>query len=412
MAAAVLLALSCHGNRSSLPQSIPSYYDGYLQQKAEAIRALQKDEADGFYFWTDSHFPYNAGHTADIIKYLCDNSAKRKVFFGGDATKNDTDLAQSMQMHLGQEKQIASFTRFYAVRGNHDFTLSTHVQQEGSNILSQEEVSKVILSHTCRKVVPGPAESGACYYYFDEKKAGIRYLVLDSTDSVRDGKNRYGIGEVQTEWVKDVALASLPEGWRLIVVVHVPLSKDQSRHQSLIDIRDLLPADSVLMVLSGHRHFDFQNYENGFYDIITACDTYSMAHFFGRSPFVSDASERFEGTLREQCFDYVSVSSDYKTIRMERIGAGNNRTYSLEKVTLAEGESACLSSSLEGEIEWMVYDGTGNATDNRENPYWIFSSTIVEIDGNGTVTALKNGEAIAVAIDRDGNNEYFCIQVR
>ena len=51
---------------------------------------------------------------------------------------------------------------------------------------------------------------------------------------------------------------------------------------------------------------------------------------------------------------------------------------------------------------------SGNSYNNDGT--WTLSNTIVSVN-NGVITALQEGNAIVVAIDDDGNKEFFFIKV-
>jgi len=258
---------------------------------------------------------------------------------------------------------------------------------------------------------------------------------MDSTDSVEDNKVQYGISEAQRRWIWENAVLSAPQGWHILVVVHVPLAVDQCRMESLLPAGEMLgrieverPDLQLVMVQSGHRHHDFQNLQNGVFHVITSADTIDSLYM--RSPFVADASYREYGSLREQAIDYVSIASDWESVRMVRIGAGNNRIYHLRPIELAVGDSVTLSSSLSGKIVWDIYDGVGNEFDSRKmNGFWTLSRSVCDISDEGVVLATGGSdgavgrsaensagaanvrEAIAVARNQSGDCEFFAISV-
>ena len=91
--------LSCGENHSASNNdtqkaeiSIPEYYIEYLNAKSQEIQKLKQNEADGFFYWTDSHYPENGGNTVAIINYLQNKVGTCLVFNGGDAAKNSDNL--------------------------------------------------------------------------------------------------------------------------------------------------------------------------------------------------------------------------------------------------------------------------------------------------------------------------------
>ena len=416
-------------------RELPAYYSSYASAKAAEIKRLQAGESDGFYFWTDTHFPANSGNAAPLMEYLQHNTKPRKVFFGGDM------IAGSVKgVKEGKDLQISAFMQLrgvseglYPIRGNHDITSSTKKKAVSRETFSQWKTAEYFKQFTSRDAVFNETDDMSDYYYIDEPSAKIRYIVFDTTDSVYDGKVSYGIGIGQMRWIIEKAILSTPENWNIFFLSHFPMSKDHATLPSIIKAGECIEALAshtvfefegrtydfgrradleVLMTQNGHRHGDIESAVGKVLNVMTSCDAKRDYLGFG-TPLSGMAAPKKDGTKEEQTFDYVSISADKTLVSIIRIGAGHNRYVNVIPVKCTVGDKVKLSPRLKGGLRWAAYDGVGNKTPRVGTSRMLQTvSDVAVIDGKGRIEALKQGISIAVACDRTGNKEFFLVEVR
>lgn len=416
-------------------RELPAYYSSYSAAKAAEIKKLQAGESDGFYFWTDTHFPANCGNAAPLMEYLQQNTGRRKVFFGGDMIEgNVNSVAEGKALQSSAYMQLRGVSDgVYPIRGNHDITSSTKKKALTRETLSQWKTAAYMGMFTSVAAVHNEADDESDYYYVDAPSAKIRYIVLDTTDSVYDGRISYGIGAVQMRWIIENAILSAPEGWNIIFLSHCPMSKDHSKLPSQLKAGECIealashsvfefegrtydfgkrPDLTVLMTQNGHRHGDIESVVGTVLTVMTSCDAKRDYQGFG-TPLTGMAAPKKNGTTEEQTFDYVSISADKTLVSIIRIGAGHNRYVNVIPVKCAAGEKVKLSSRLKGKLQWAAYDGVGNKTPKvGESRMLETVSNIALVDGKGRVEALKQGISIVLSCDRTGNKEFFVLEVR
>ena len=326
-------------SRTGGVREVPDYYEKYLKKKAAEIARVQKSEADGFYFWTDTHFPSNFGNSPALIEYLENNSGRRNVISGGDILTYVDDMSEPVAEQIAAFEQVRGAAPLYWVRGNHDcvnYTGRKAWNKAERKALYQWESAELLARFRGPGAVCDPQAPYSSYYYFDNPEAGIRYVILETTDSVADNKVVYGMAERQLRWVAEEAILGAPAGTRFLFLSHVPPVNNDVESINLVakEIEALAshglftlgqmtydfskrPDLCVLGVVCGHRHLDsVTHFGDGLCQINVAADcNYKRL----------DAG----GTTDEQCFDYISISKDFQTIRIVRIGAGSDRTVTL-----------------------------------------------------------------------------------
>lgn len=416
-------------------RELPSYYDEYLKNKALQISRLQDGESDGFYFLTDTHFPFNNGNSAAMIDRLQAQTARRKVFFGGDmiggeikTVSEGINMQTSLFLHLrGVSGGI------FPIRGNHDFTTLTKRNSEPRETFGQIETAAFIRKFTDPRAVFNNDDPGSDYYYFDEPCSKIRYIAFDTTDSVSDKLIVYGISTRQLKWVIENAILTTPQGWGIYFLSHVPAARDHNSIASILRAGDCIDALSshenfnldgrnydfaqrpdiqVLMMLSGHRHSDVESAIGSTFNILTSCDSKRTTYGLGM-PLSGCSAPKVEDALGEQTFDYVSISKDKTIIRTVRLGDGNDRIFHIVPLECHTGTTVQLNPILKGHLKWAIYDGYGNKTitDADGKRYIEPSCAVAEMRKPGTVKTKQTGSSIAVAMNKSGVKEFFMLSV-
>lgn len=403
---------------------LPSCYDKLFESRIPEVKDIQPRQLDAFLFWTDSHTNANALSTPYVMKEVLRqvSSSSDKVIWGGDAMPafaNGIDEYWYAQERMNEV--VETFARNYNVRGNHDLTVKSSAESSNGRTFPQTLTAQLLFESTDYAVLRNPDDPAGCYYYFDEPEARLRYIVLETTDSTGDPGQPWGVrgtvGETQVNWVFNHVIPQTPSGYSLIFITHIPLIADMSKGHDLVHLREAIegipgkrPDLRVLMVLSGHMHYDYTSYENGILHVVSCSNAYYRD--FRCSPLHADDAKMVPGSGNEQSFDYVSIDRDSNHIRMVRFGPCSSRVFSTQPHRMKVGQTISLRSEKEVR-EWIIHDSRGNVCEPLPGyqSLWIWKQNTATIDSLGTVHAIAPGEAVAIALTKDGREEYHYIAV-
>ena len=432
--------------------ALPSVLSEYLDVATRDLNAVAAEYPEGFFFVTDLHNPTNHAQSGEMIASLTPRTRIWKTFCGGDLPG-----AYRQAGRTSREQAVWAWDKYragwidpigraggvvYTARGNHDLSVKDAASGSGGATLSAEETAERFrFSHRRPFAVSNPADPTACYFYRDVPAAKIRYLVADSSDRVSSTSTgwsvNYGIRETQLVWIGDVALGTLPAGWDVIVIQHIPpapvVSDASGEEPSLHDFRLLTEAfqnrgafavgthrwdfssatGRILLNLSGHEHADRFGHLNGIPYVTVACDAaYNDYRYW--SPFCGDLPKKALETIYAQTFDAVRISADHETILLQRIGGGQDRLLHTRVRTVKSGERLQLAAtSLGAAPTWIGYDGdrvrqNGAATD--PSAFCTFFHDHASVAANGCVTAGTPGSSLILAHDADYRKELYCVE--
>lgn len=325
-------------SRTDGVREVPEYYLRHLKEKSAEIAKLQKDEADGFYFITDTHFPANFGNTPALVEYLESHAGVRKVILGGDVLTYLNDMNEGMPQQIAYLEQIRGAAPVYWVRGNHDF-LNYTGKKPGITAprkgLHQWDSANILERFRGPECVGDSYAPYSAYCYFDNKEAGIRYVMIEST-IVENDKLKYFISDRQLQWIAEEVILKAPQGYKIAFFSHVPPFKSNDKKNPSMD-----GVKSEIEALAGHARFTLGN---TIYDFSKRGDLSVLGLFcahhhsdyektLGNGVIqineISDCNYQrllAGGTVEEQAFSYFSISKDFKTVRIVGIGAAKNRT--------------------------------------------------------------------------------------
>lgn len=398
--------------------SLPEYYIDYLDGVIREIETLKKDQSDGFFFWTDTHYPENSTYAPSIINYIQNRTGRCFVFNGGDVAKNADNLKVGLDINTSTFEAVVQNGLFFPIRGNHDYTSSTARNVEFPETFDDKQVHDYLASYRSDLSVINSDDPFSNYYYVDSPEAGIRYIVFDTTDSVENDRIVYGISEAQLQWIFERAVHTLPDGWSIVFFSHVPLGPD---HTSVMSINEAASrvlhtssSRNVLFCLSGHRHSDMETGIGDVFQILTEADCLEDTGRT-RTPYSFDPGMKIPGTVNEQTIDYVSISKDHSTVTMKRIGHGYDRIFNICPLEIPVGASIRLKSGYDGPVTWFVYDADGCKVGRYdENRFRSMNTShkYAEISESGELRNISAGNSIAVATYPDGTKEYFMIKSR
>ena len=430
------------------------YWAPHLAAVAEKVRARAAKTVDGFWFITDLHITANRRQSGKALAALTPMTPLRKTFCGGDlpeafaarfkSDKEGVDFAADYYRLFWREPIEASGQLLYTAKGNHDFTIRHDAKSDEGHTYTAEEAKRVVMgSKGCAGVVTNTDDPTACYYYFDNADAKIRYVFVDTTDSI-DPKRSYwavrsGMGPTQLTWLADHAIATIPAGWSAVVVHHIPFTGcvgSEGERRLYAPFRELLEAyqnrgkatlcgkvydfssaqGRILLDITGHHHAERQTFQNGILYVTEPCDAAYGDYILGSKPWCGDLPRKQGGTVAEQTFDAVQLDPVHDLVYFTRVGGGQDRVLHAKTLTATAGGTLKLAAPLlSGEITWGCYDAdrivhTPNPK-NRYNPFVTYMNDLATIAADGTLTAKKAGEVMVVAMDKDLNKEIFPVKV-
>ncbi len=443
--------------------SVPGYWRESLDRAAARIRALSSRCDDAFFFLTDLHIAANRRQSGRLLGALVADTGVKKVFCDGDLVEAygdkdaiDRTVADYRRLWVAEVERAGG--DFYAAKGNHDFTIRESASSTNGFTYSGVEARGILMDTAAIRAnaVTNGDDPEACYYYVDFPESHIRWIVADTTDSFRTDRAywtvKYGMGERQLRWLAEKALSTVPDGWAVLVMNHIPVATIVSTEWNDIPAlmapwRNLLEAyqnrgkaavggreydfsgatGTLLCNLSGHEHCERQTFQNGLWHITQPSDAAYNADFrYGSAPWGPDFPDKKAGTPYEQTFDCVHVDLANRALHFTRIGGGYDRTFHLDPITVRVGETAdfnALTSNLStfqpfnpstSQHRWACYDANRVAVSPHPDNKWQKSiryfNDIAEISRNGILTAKKPGEAVVLATAPDGTREFFAVR--
>lgn len=328
-------------------QEIPAYYHegGYIEQKIEKIKEQIKESGNKvtFPYLTDGHWRDNGKQNFPLIDYIRKQVKMPFTIYGGDnifAFGTKESAMEEAEYYLQMMKQ---YPTVYGVKGNHDITIRNGWEDKGGYTATPE----LIYDYTVRPIADKiKGEEGKCYYYWDGKKQGVRYIVLDLFENVDTSISwgvNYGVTQEQVDWLTDKALKC--KGKTLVILCHAPIDPKlggakemRFLHELFIALQNRLKfshnegvkvdidfsksTNTVACIISGHMHRDESNFERGVLSIGTICDAW-----YNDDPKFKD-TPRKRATINEQAFDIMTINTDRRRIHAVRIGQGEDREWS------------------------------------------------------------------------------------
>lgn len=430
------------------------YWAPHIASVAEKVRAIAAKTVDGFWFITDLHITANKRQSGKVLAALTPVTPLGKTFCGGDlpeafaakfeSDKAGVDFAVDYYRLYWCEPIENAGQLLYTAKGNHDFTIKHDAKTPEGYTYTAEEAKKVVMgSKGCAGVVTNPADPTACYYYFDNAAAKIRYVFVDTTDSI-DPRTRYwavrsGMGQTQLSWLADNAIATIPDGWGAVVVHHIPFTGcvgTAGEHKLYAPFRELLEAyqnrgkatlcgreydftqarGRILLDITGHHHAERQTFQKGILYVTEPCDAAYGDYIIGSKPWCGELPRKQGGTITEQTFDAVQLDPANDLVYFTRVGGGQDRVVHAKTLVAKAGGTLKLAApTLSGAVTWGCYDAdrivhTPNPK-SRYCPLISYVNDCATIAADGTLTAKKAGEVMVVAMDKDLNKEIFPVRI-
>lgn len=418
---------------------LPSYFEENISSKSSLVKECLENASDCFFFWTDSHLSANDGYTPQIIEHASKawNVKTPKIVFGGDIIPSFVkDMTPFIRQYEGQCEYMKGFGRVYPARGNHDFTFKYAPGKPEGVTYDNAATSEIFRkSMTLSGVVHNNADPSSSYYYFDEKKSKIRYVVIDSSDHIKDTSVGFGIADSisveQRRWLFRDAILGAPKKYSIVMVSHVPqfeYGTDSptveviqgisafSAHSSVVLDGEEYRFDQrkdlkLLAVFSGHLHHDMQIYQNGALHVMMMGDV--RYRDFRRDPFLDADYTRKTGTVNAHAVDFVCVLKKQNALAAIRLGAGPDRLFHMSPIVLKVGDKYRLTFSPEVKRA-VAYDAKADFVKNETEKYsyiWKLNHSVVSVTEVGVITAITPGEATLMVERQNGLREFYHIKV-
>lgn len=437
--------LSADLNVQSESDKLPVYYKEYIKEKVieyNKIFSFNSESSDAFIFVTDIHCYGNQMNSPALINYIIDNTPVNKVVFGGDIPGGQGTQDNWKDVTV---RELISYRRFkntafpkasyYPIHGNHDLNCigDIHYDSETGGWvvtyyggLNQYSQWNLFINDINRNIVFNEnTDKKSIYYYYDNPKAKLRYIVADIAVYNGDEEFIYKISDEQIDWIASQAVLTIPNGYKIIFMMHAPLVNDLDRaYYEWNNLRELIDAiqdktsylsydfsqlnTQVLAFFSGHEHFDGATYRKGVAHITTGCDTFNNDYTW--SHFIANYMTRQKKDVTEQLLDIVNVDIKNNEIYCKRVGCGFDRIFHTNKVTLNIGDTYALPVNISDILEIRAFD-YGSIVWNIGAPPTIPNSENISISEN-IVSALQAIEdVVVVAMYKDYKLEYFNFKI-
>lgn len=351
----------------------PTYYfeNSYLDKKIDEIKeAMSVKKVVSFGFLTDIHISKhlatedyystsgNAGYSPYLLKYFVDSLNVPFVLFGGDVpvvrARSWDDIIGSAA-RWQQMMNVIGRERVFQTRGNHDYLGYASIGADEVTTCTPDFLYPVLMGNNHIYDVKSP--QGKMYYYFDVDNTDLRVIVLDDYgDNDTEEKISGGscIGQVQYNWLLEEALNC--ENKSIILLSHQTADPMLDSEESDVDtnrqvLHEILRAfvnkkeldftstdqngtvtvkknfcndtNTFVCHLSGHRHMDAYAITDGVLSISHTSDCFS-----GYFPDpIWNIPGRIPGTISEHAVSIFTVNLDARSIKMIRIGAGEDKTW-------------------------------------------------------------------------------------
>lgn len=295
---------------------LPGYWASYLEEtalpKIYANNVSVGSHGVAFTFFTDQHAQMKS---ANLINRVCNAVAGGFLMNGGDIINGSTDKAAEIATIRKMIKAIQNHKQF-VMRGNHDSN-TNFSESTAANEISGPEFYGLCLKPVEDKIV----SNGELYYYMDNANQKVRYIVLDTKGYVTD------IDDTQIAWMT-ARITELTNDWTVVIFAHKMYTSVNNIDPSGTKIINALTAIStgakIACIVSGHAHHDQYYTIGGKFPLIIT----TALNAWQESTTQGTPLERTWGTDTEFAFDVFHIDTLNKQIKVTRIGAGSDRTFS------------------------------------------------------------------------------------
>lgn len=335
--------------------TVPDYWKTELASKEAVIMGLQDagTASFSFAFITDEHWAENAKKSPALLNDIIKKCYVPLIVNGGDIVAGPSGATKA-EIKEEAQKFCTLFDELTAKRltciGNHDDNSISNLFAQTLNENEQYNYYERYTEDYENEIVYGDIGN---YYYFDDKKSKVRYIITDTNDVPYTDDGQGGLvytpmtkgyyRQDQLTWFASKALVVPDDTWSVIVFSHYPVnqgvivnddlfmnvlkafalktsytgtsSSEDPTFSASVSVDYTSAGGIVIGWFAGHQHED-KDINMGsypFHCIVTLNDGTGT----GKTP----------GTTTEQAFDVVTVNQSTKNVNMTRIGLGSNRSF-------------------------------------------------------------------------------------
>ena len=303
---------------------IPSYWKNTVDKTIDTIvsnRYTQSLNSVEFFYLTDEHWLSSAQNSPKIINYLHNRCGIHLMLSGGDVDgycESEYEMNHQLTDFFGRFDKTL---KIVSTNGNHDFNRT----EPPTKSPWQSEISVYNNVFKSQERFMDTKHSIWCNYY-DDPLNKVRYIQFESTRGVLNS----------TRKLVEQYVSELDSDWNYLLLCHVYFDLndwDIKTQQWLCDVVDSSDANLIAM-FTGHLHYDKDtvlttNKGKKIIILSTATDSHYSAQYSKRyEEFMGKKSyEMIVGTDSEQLFDVVQIDIPKRTIKMTRVGLGENREF-------------------------------------------------------------------------------------
>ena len=380
----------------------------FIEEMADTVAKVKdrqlNDNCLTFALATDIHYrsnnggnvlaPYAAIDMATNIREFARRVRLDNVVCLGDVIDG---LSTAFQSKCDAQDLMRAFAGIKApllnVVGNHDDNRYFGTGN-GDRIFTQQEIVGNFIVPIDERSSIGGAMAG-CNYYRDLERNKVRLIALMGINF----SGSYNYTTETQEWLS-ATLSSLPDGWKAVVFIHVPLLPAQTWSETSYtgggSIADIIEAagDKVICVFEGHTHLD-NTFVNPFLAIMSSsAKCYQLSDLTG-APEDSVFPTRAADDYREDLWNAVVIDQENDIVNVIRFGAGVDRYVHITPVEVSV--TTTLTPSVVTPASWTT----------RESEDVSVVEGIVIVGAGATP-----GSRLTVrAVDANGNMEIWAIKV-
>ena len=308
---------------------LPKYDLLEIKEMEKEVKYLQNENMLSFSFITDVHINNEKNSNNNLIAFSKITSKDFIKFgvVGGDLYSAYTTSKQQGIEYLSYvydffQKNIKKSVYFR--KGNHD----CNAKLEKSQYITNEDYYNIINKNRCDEVVTNSDCEYSNYYYKDFEENKIRICILNSFEG--EGQE-FIFNNTELDFIANNMLnfenKQNPEEWQVLFISHTADVSDTDKFNKIINayqngekvsinnkIVDYSKQGkgSVIAFISGHKHIDSYNYDNGYLNIVVQ-----------RGFNIPDECN----TENELCFSIFTIDYKEHVIYENRCGRGENRQW-------------------------------------------------------------------------------------
>lgn len=400
------------GGCSAAADPVPDYVRSEAERLAKLVQSRQNVNTLSFLLGSDIHARIGATESTQMLATTKHAAQAMKIireqvhldFAGllGDYVWDDGETQEQARemfriIHEYFHPAFVGMPQFWA-RGNHDKLPASGTEFTDSQLFPLiGAYNSGVVFDSGNKVL------GYCYRDFEDYK--IRIVLMNTTETT----NSSAVGTAQNNWLKTVLNLSDKEGWKAIILSHIPLDWWGTSAEVYKTVAEY--ADYILCNIHGHTH----NYITGVVGETTVpriaipnidfyrANTYSDKEGFGESV----TYDKIANSEADTAFCVVTIDFAENKLYADHYGGAAGYDREIDLSSGSGGESASYTNRLRtatstfggSEIFGKDYDGDGTP-DGYQTNYRINSSNQPNAEASNMCTSgfipVKAGDVVRI----------------